>query len=125
MSQFEDWTPPDSPTPGDDLVNEIDPRVDADHAIGQLPVPANPPPPVGWIYWKGAVPATAGAFAVKMLHDPTTYPMGSFVQFFAGDELIGARVEWHNIQGATGKTGCFRGVNLMRDVPATPQSTIS
>src|ERR1700690_918090 len=122
MSQFEDWTPPDPPTSSDDgEVDAVNPRVDATHSIGQLPVPANPPPPIGWIYWKGAVPAAAGTFAVKMLHDPATYPMGSFVQFFVGDELVGARVEWHNIQGATGKTGCFRGVNLMRDVPVNPQ----
>ena len=27
--------------------------------------------------------------------------------------LVGARVEWHDTQGATGAKGCFRGVNLM------------
>jgi hypothetical protein len=126
MPQFDDWVPSDPPNSSDDgVINEIDPRVNATHSIGQLPVPINPPPPIGWIYWKGAVPPQAGTFAVKILHDSITYPMGSFVQFFAEGELIGARVEWHNIQGATGKRGCFRGVNLMRDVPDQPHSTIS
>lgn len=126
MITFENWTPPDPPSSSDDdPIEDVDPRVNSTHTIGQLPVPINPPPPVGWIYWKGAVSAAAGAFAIKMLHDPVTYPMGSFVQFFAGDELIGARVEWHSFQGATGKKGCFRGVNLMRNVPSTPQSVVS
>jgi hypothetical protein len=40
--------------------------------------------------------------------------MGSFVQKRIGDKLVAARVEWHTVQGATGKRGCFRGVNLMK-----------
>jgi len=52
-----------------------------------------------------------------MLHDPGMYPMGTFVRISVGGEIIGARVEWHDFQGATGKRGCFRGVNLLKKVP--------
>jgi hypothetical protein len=117
ITKFENWIPPDPPTSQDDEVNVVDQRVNTTHMVGQLPVPLNPPPPIGWIYWKGAVSSEAGSFTVKILHDSATYPMGSFVQFFTKGALVGARVEWHNIQGATGKKGCFRGVNLMRNVP--------
>jgi len=124
MTKFEDWTPPEPPgSPDDDIINVVDPRVITAHSVGQLPVPPNPPPPVGWIYWKGSIPSAGVKLAVTMLHDPITYPMGSFVQKYIVTKpgtycyVIAARVEWHNIQGATGKTGCFRGVNLMRSVP--------
>jgi hypothetical protein len=45
--------------------------------------------------------------------------MGSFVQTWLDGELVAARVEWHDFQGATGKRGCFRGVNLMQRDSAT------
>lgn len=53
-----------------------------------------------------------------MLHDSAQYPIGSFVQEGLDGELVAARVEWHDFQGATGKRGCFRGVNLMQREPA-------
>ena len=40
--------------------------------------------------------------------------MGSFVQALIGGVQVAARVEWHDWQGATGKTGCFRGTSLFR-----------
>jgi hypothetical protein len=107
------WEPPPSPSDSE-LLKEVDPRVDATHHIGVLPCPNNPPPPIGWVYWKGAVPALAGKLAADMLHDSAQYPMGCFVQTLIGGQLVGARVEWHDLQGATGKKGCFRGVNLMK-----------
>jgi hypothetical protein len=114
---FEPWDPPTPPNSSESpLVNVVDPRVIQDHQVGVLPCPANPPPPVGWAYWIGPVLHEGGELAVKMLHDPKTFPMGSFVQMFVRGSLVGARVEWHNVQGATGKTGCFRGVNLMHAV---------
>jgi hypothetical protein len=101
---------------------EIDPRVETNHSAGQLPVPPNPPPPESWEYWKTQrIPAKASQLAVAMLHNPVKYPMGAFVRIFVDGQLIGARVEWHNLQGATGKKGCFRGVNLLYKAPATPE----
>ena len=107
---FEPWQPDD--TDGEQWLT-IDPRVDATHVNGTLPVPPNPPPPVGWKYWgKQPVPPESSRLCVKMLHDSTTYPMGAFVRVRVGEQVIAARVEWHSYQGATGKHGCFRGVNL-------------
>ena len=91
----------------------MDERVVQDHAIGALPCPANPPPPEGWVYWAGAAGPALTQFAVGVLQH---YPMGTVVMDLVGGELIGARVEWHTVQGATGKTGCFKGVNLLRRV---------
>jgi hypothetical protein len=108
------WVPPEPPTE-DELVT-IDPRVDAAHTIGVLPCPSNPPPPEGWRYWRAHVTQSLGAFATKLLRDPAQYPMGSFIQAEIDGERVAARVEWHDLQGATGKRGCFRGVNLMQRV---------
>ncbi len=110
------WQPPAPPEDGDEMISEVDPRVDGTHAIGVLPCPNNPPPPDGWRYWKGTIPNGGGALASSILDDPEKYPMGTFVQTRLNGMLVGARVEWHTLQGATGKTGCFRGVNLMRAV---------
>jgi hypothetical protein len=108
-----DWQPPSAPDDGVDPVIAVDPRVNADHVIGVLPCPSNPPPPSGWAYWAEHVAPDEATFAATILHDPAQYPMGAFVQAVIGGRLVGARVEWHTLQGATGKTGCFRGVNLM------------
>ena len=114
----EEWQPPDPPAADADaeMVITLDPRVNTTHAVGVLPCPSNPPPPLGWEYWSGPIPDGGGAFASDILKDPKQYPMGTFVQSYLNGTLIGARVEWHNLQGATGQHGCFRGVNLMRAV---------
>jgi len=109
----EPWQPAEPPTDEEPLV-EIDPRVDSTHVVGTLPCPKNPPPPEGWAYWSGALPKGGGALATEILRDAERYPMGAFVQALLAGQLVGARVEWHDLQGATGKRGCFRGVNLMR-----------
>ncbi len=109
------WDPPAAPT-DDEPVVTLDPRVDTTHSIGVLPAPRNPPPPVGWKYWVGAVTPEETGLAEKILHDPNQYPMGTFVQTRVGNALLAARVEWHTEQGRTGNTGCFRGVNLMKPV---------
>lgn len=96
------------------LSRTIDARVDATHVPGTLPCPQNPGPPSGWTYWSGPTDASERNLAVHMLHDPATYPMGSFVEATHGGEPLGARVEWHTLQAATGRAGCFRAVNLMR-----------
>lgn len=115
------WKPP--PPPNDrELLKEVDPRVDATHRIGVLPCPNNPPPPIGWVYWRDSVPALAGKLAADMLHDSAQYPMGCFVQTLIEGQLVGARVEWHDLQGASGKKGCFRGVNLMK--PSAAKSAL-
>ena len=123
----EPWTPTRTPT-GTEPAVESDPRVDRSHTEGVLPCPPNPPPPLGWEYWRGSMRQSQVDLAVQMLKDREQYPMGSFVQCVLDDQWFGARVEWHDVQGATGKTGCFRGVNLMRPlvrpdvgpVPVTP-----
>jgi hypothetical protein len=115
----EPWIPPDPPSDNaQPPVNVVDPRVVQDHQVSVLPCPPNPPPPVGWAYWNHSVRAGLVALATKMLHDGPDYPMGSFVQEWVDGELVAARVEWHDFQGASGKQGCFRGVNLMQQVVA-------
>lgn len=107
------WTPPGPPQTADWL-KTLDPRVITNHAVGQPPCPPNPPPPVGWAYWTGPVSEAVGEFAVKVEFTPAEFAMGSFVQALIGEQLVGARVEWHNYQGATGKHGVFRGTSLFR-----------
>jgi hypothetical protein len=46
--------------------------------------------------------------------------MGSFVQALVDGQLVGARVEWHNYQGKTGRHGCFRGTSLFSPKAAAP-----
>lgn len=103
----------------DGPIAEVDPRIVQNHSIAQLPCPPNPAPPTGWKYWKKSLRPSLVDLATRMLHDNVTYPMGTFVQTWLDGELVAARVEWHDVQGATGKHGCFRGVNLMqRDLAA-------
>ena len=114
---FEPWAPtvPEIELDLAGVLSEVDPRVETNHVAGQMPVPPNPPPPEGWVYWKNqTVPGDLGKFANTMLHDPGTFPMGSFVRIKSCGAVVGLRVEWHNYQGSTGKKGCFRGVNLLR-----------
>jgi hypothetical protein len=107
------WVPP-PPPPNALLQTTADPRVITDHMLGRPPCPANPPPPVGWAYWSGRVPELVGRFAVQVETSPAQFPMGSFVQALIDGRLVGARVEWHDFQGATGKHGVFRGTSLFR-----------
>jgi hypothetical protein len=111
------WEPQAPPNyPEETQTNCIDPRVIQNHSIGQLPCPDNPPPPDGWEYWTNKVTVEEGNLALSILKDSKTFPMGSFVQTYSDGIIVGARVEWHNIQGATNKKGCFRGVNLMKQI---------
>ena len=115
ISMGDAWDPP--PPPNDaTLVVARDPRVITNHQPGVLPCPANPAPPVGWKYWTGRFTPAIGQLAVKVEGSSAEFPMGSFVQTVIDGMLVGARVEWHDFQGLTGKTGCFRGTNLMRPV---------
>jgi len=117
----EPWQSPDPPNGPEPLI-AVDPRVDGKHVIGALPCPKNPPPPVGWEYWKGPVSHRLVDFAEMIRDDSVRFPMGAFAQAVIEGELIGARVEWHDLKGRTGERGCFRGVNLMRHV-AQPAET--
>ena len=107
------WVPPPAPMTAV-LQSTADPRVITNHPLGQPPCPPNPPPPVGWAYWTGRVPALIVEFAVKVEGTPVQFPMGSFVQTLIDGQLVGARVEWHDFQGKTGKHGVFRGTSLFR-----------
>ena len=107
------WTPPGAPTTAERVVVR-DPRVLTNHQAGVLPCPKNPCPPVGWAYWQGAVPEKAGKLAVEVQANSAGFPMGTFVQALLDGQLVAARVEWHDYQGATGRHGCFRGTNLLR-----------
>lgn len=110
----QEWQPPEPHLVEGDMLITLDPRVDVMHSVGVLPCPGNPPPPKGWEYWKGSIPDGGTNFATLILKDPAKFPMGSFVQTRLHGSLLGARVEWHNLQGSSGIPGCFRGVNLMR-----------
>jgi hypothetical protein len=110
------WTPPPPPDRDGEVV-ATDPRVDATHQEGVTPVPANPPPPVGWQYVPDAdTDAVGAAFAVEVQAARSKYPMGSFVQRRMGDRVLAVHLEWHDFQGATGRHGCFRGAALMRQL---------
>jgi len=98
------------------LIQTLDPRVIKTHQAG-TPCPNNPPPPVGWAYWKGQVPGPLGELAKKVEFTPAEFPMGTFVQARVGGQLAAARVEWHNYQGATNTFGVFRGTSLFHPLP--------
>ncbi len=109
------WTAP--PLAADaTLIQTRDPRVITTHRAG-TPCPNNPPPPVGWAYWKGQVPAALGELAKKVEFTPAEFPMGTFVQAQVGGQRVAARVEWHNYQGATNTFGVFRGTSLFHPLP--------
>jgi hypothetical protein len=110
------WDPPPPPTT-EGLIVTRDPRVITNHVVGKLPCPSNPPPPVGWGYWKGSVPQSMVQLAVKVEGNAVDFPIGSFVQASIAGQRVAARVEWHDYQGATGKFGCFRGTSLFRPKP--------
>ena len=114
MAINDPWEPP--ATPADGELKTLDPRVNTAHQPAVLPCPDNPPPPIGWLYWKGLLPPHAGEFANRVEYTPAEYPMGTFVQTTLGDQRIAARVEWHDYQGMTGKHGCFRGTSLFRPI---------
>jgi hypothetical protein len=112
------WAPGPDPD-GDEMVHEVDPRIDASHIERALPCPSNPGPPPGWSYWKGSVPHDCVALAVSMQADRVQFPMGTFARKRIDGDVVGFRVEWHAVQAMTGKRGAFRGVNLMRRDGAT------
>lgn len=114
MPIIDPWEPPAPPTDGGPPSKTRDPRVITNHLPGQLPCPSNPPPPVGWVYWKGLLPPHASELASQVEFTPREYEMGSFVQAVVDGKLIAARVEWHDFQGASGRFGCFRGTSLFR-----------
>lgn len=107
------WLAPPPPNVAGNVVAR-DPRVVTNHAPGQLPCPSTPPPPVGWAYWRGNLPAKFVNLAVEVQTHSDDYPMGTFVQAFIDGQVVAARVEWHDFQGSTGKHGCFRGTSLFR-----------
>jgi hypothetical protein len=109
----DDWDAPAPPMATGELLAR-DPRVVTNHHPGVLPCPHNPPPPVGWAYWKGPVPSGLAALAVKVEDHADEFPMSSFVQALVDGQLVAARVEWHDFQGKTGRHGCFRGTSLFR-----------
>ncbi|HEY3359949.1 MAG TPA: hypothetical protein VGQ83_42250 [Polyangia bacterium] len=56
----------------------------------------NPPVPAGWrLMQQSQVTAAMTAWAVAILHDPTTYPMFSTTPQTFGTLTVLARVEWH------------------------------
>ena len=93
----------------------LDHGVDLNHAIGTLPCPANPPPPSGMAYWTGPVSSAQTAWAVENLH---AHPIGTIIEDIVDGQPIAARIEWHTLQAATGKEGCFKGLNLLRYLSA-------
>lgn len=111
------WTPPDPPQ-DDSLVTAQDPRVSTGAhplGVGVSSCPQNPPPPVGWRYWPNSAPVSAnlGAWSVEIRN---TYPIGTFAQQIVDGQLVGARIEYHTLQGATGARGCFKGLSLMLQI---------
>ncbi|HEV8548546.1 MAG TPA: peptidoglycan-binding domain-containing protein, partial [Polyangiaceae bacterium] len=91
LSLSDAWAPPPKPEPGEDFVVK-DPRVITNHEAGVLPCPPNPPPPVGWAYWSGAVPAALSELAAEVERTPERFPMGSFVLAERGGQSVAARV---------------------------------
>jgi hypothetical protein len=63
------------------------------------------------------VPPALTQLAREVESDSARCPLGSFVQTVRGGVRVAARVEWHTLQGKTGKHGCFRGTNLFQPKP--------
>ena len=92
----------------------VDPRVipGAPLGVGVSPCPSNPAAPDGFAYWPSnkAVSANVSAWASSILN---SYPIGTFIVDQVDGQIVAARVEYHTTIGATGQTGCFKGVSLM------------
>ncbi len=59
-------------------------------------VASNPPIPTGYrLMMQSEVTSAMTAWAVAILHDPTTYPMFSTTTMTFGMQPVLARVEWH------------------------------
>ncbi len=94
----------------------VDPGLDPTHPLGVLPCPTDPLLPAGLRNWQGPVPPAVGAWAVHALH---TYPIGTIIEDLVDGQIVAARIEYHTLQGATGKTGCFKGCSMLQPIPAS------
>lgn len=80
----------------------------------------NPPPPPGAHLWRRPVPPEMTAWALGIVKDPATYPMGATAtQAFAGVNAL-ARVEWHNNRAGVPVNPPIRGVTIYELGPAPP-----
>jgi lysophospholipase L1-like esterase len=58
--------------------------------------PTSPPRIPSWaLMWQANVTGAMSTWAVAILHDPITYPMGSTAVHVFGNQKVLARVEWH------------------------------
>jgi hypothetical protein len=82
--------------------------------VASCPTPL--PFPKGWTAWKGSVSKELQVFSKSILRNLKDYPVGTFIQFTLHGQRVGARIDWHTLQAATGRRGCFQSVNLLRPV---------
>jgi hypothetical protein len=88
-----------------------DPGIDPSHPLGVLPCPGNPPTPPGTTYWTGPVSPALTEWAIKTRD---AHPIGSIIEDIVDGQHVIARIEYHTLQAATGKEGCFKGLNLLK-----------
>ena len=84
------------------------------------PCPSNPPPPAGYVIWKGPVPTPLTQWAMDLRDNIRKYPFGTTWTIEYGGETVLARHDHHEWTYRNGVlvTGlCLSGVTLYRQRP--------
>lgn len=85
-----------------------------------VPCPSNPPPPAGYVIWKGPVPTPLTQWAMDLRDNIRKYPFGTTWTIEYGGETVLARHDHHEWTYRNGVlvTGiCISGVTLYRQRP--------
>jgi len=88
--------------------------------------PTNPPPPAGFVIWKGPVPAPLTQWAMDLRDHISQYPRGTTWTIQYGGQTVMARSDSHSWTWRNGVlvTGlCISGITLYR--PASQQAGLN
>jgi hypothetical protein len=93
--------------------------------------PSNPPPPAGYVVWKGPVPQELTQWAIALRDRIASYPYGqTFTMIWSGTPVL-ARKDHHSWTNRPGPDGvvrlvtgiCLAGITLYK--PSSPSSGLS
>jgi|SRR5580692_6730836 hypothetical protein len=87
---------------------------------------ANPPPPVGTILWRGAVPAPLTQWAMQLRDHIAGFPYGQTWTMAYGGQTVTARKDYHTwtyVNGELHQGICIPGVTLYRQAPLGQQTS--
>lgn len=93
--------------------------------------PSNPPPPAGYVVWKGPVPQELTQWAIALRDRIASYPYGqTFTMMWGGTPVLARKDHhnWHFQHNPDGTTTlltdiCWAGITLYK--PSSPSSGLS